>query len=86
MWKITKYNPEFDDGDPLHMSCNYDDSKDHKLVYKFRLLDDDDNIYCYGLSSSNDDENAFSPLDDFGLGMFGCTSIQYYNNGVWEAL
>ena len=52
-------------------------------VHKFRLLDDDGEIYCYGVSNNHDTEKLFDPLD-WGMAEFGCTEIQYYENGKWE--
>jgi len=70
----------------------YDDGKDRTiwpeqkhLPHKFRLLDDDGNIYGYGQASENDTEAAFEPLDYY-LPRYGCTEIQYYNDGKWEPL
>ena len=51
--------------------------------YKFRLLDDDGEVYYYGVSSNS---SSFAPLDDFGMPNDGCTEIQYKKNGVWETL
>ena len=57
---------------------------------KFRLLDDDGNVYFEGrIIIKGDDigggEEDFMPLDGFGEG-FGCTEIQYLENGEWETL
>jgi len=46
--------------------------------YKFRLLDDDGKVQYVGYSN---DPSSFVPLDQFG-----CTSIEYYENGKWELL
>ena len=51
---------------------------------KFRLLDDDGEVYYEGYSNDSDSEKAFSPLDDFGRPNAGCTEIQYLENGKWE--
>ena len=50
--------------------------------YKFKLLDDDFEVYFEGLSSDN---SSFFALDYFGS-MYGCTMIEYYENGKWVAL
>lgn len=57
-------------------------------LFKFRLLDDDRNVYFEGESNNCEDEVAFAPLDYFGLPGYGCTIIQYYNEDVkrWEDL
>lgn len=64
---------------------NKDKSKDG--LFKFRLLDDDGEIYFYGYSSSFDDEEAFEPLDYYGAA-YGCTEIQYKKpeTGEYETL
>ncbi len=49
---------------------------------KFRLLDDDGIVYFTGRS---EDSSSFGPLDSYGVG-FGCTSIEYLENGKWEVL
>ena len=55
--------------------------------YKFRMLDDDGNLYYEGYSNDCNSEKAFAPLDDFGMPNAGCTEIQYKNNlGKWETL
>ena len=56
-------------------------------LYKFRLLDDDGVIYAYGLSTENDTEEAFAPLDRYEP-LYGCVCIEYKNTntGVWEEL
>ncbi len=52
--------------------------------HKFRLLDDDDEVYFEGLSS---DDSSFFALDAVGLA-YGCTSIEYWNKNTkkWEVL
>lgn len=52
--------------------------------FKFRLLDDDGNVYYEGVSDEN---YAPDPLD-FGQWDVGCTSIQYYNKKTkkWETV
>ena len=52
---------------------------------KFRMKDDDGEIYYYGFIYG--DYEGFEPLDDFGMPNAGCTSIEYKNKqGEWEAL
>lgn len=43
------------------------------MVHRFRLVDDDDVVYAYGVSTS---DSSFWPLDEIGEA-YGCTSIQY---------
>ena len=52
--------------------------------FKFRMLDDDGEVYYHGLSSEAD---IFDPLDDFGMPNAGCTDIQYRGRGGgWTSL
>lgn len=67
---------------------------------RFRMLDDDGEIYYYGrqLEESDADkdyyaENEFAPLDNFGSPNAGCTEIQFdygkrdaKGKVVWESL
>lgn len=51
--------------------------------YKFRIGDDDNNIYFYGVATRND---SFGPLDLYGEA-YGCVWIEYLNdNNEWEVL
>ena len=50
--------------------------------YEFRLVDDDGEVYCYGRTN---DKSSFAPLNDW-RNIYGATSIEYLNNGVWEKL
>lgn len=62
--------------------------RDHSdMPCEFRLLDDDSEVYCYGFSTSSDDEAAFDPLDGDGAD-YGCTMIEYKNpvTGEFEQL
>ena len=51
--------------------------------FKFRMLDDDGEVYYRGLS---DEPDTFDPLDDFGTPNAGCTDIQYSGRGGWTSL
>lgn len=53
-------------------------------LYRFRLLDDDGEIYAYGVSTNN---SSFAPLDRYEYN-YGCTEIQYKNpvTGKYETL
>lgn len=85
MWTIT--NDLVDDGKKVGTaSVNYDEAKATLLKHRFRLLDDDGEIYYEGLSDDCDSQRAFAPLDDFGKGHAGCTEIQYLENGAWRRL
>lgn len=52
--------------------------------YSFRLLDDDGNVYAYGMSN---DDSSFEPLDYYAYN-YGVTEIQYKNpkTGRYETL
>ena len=56
-----------------------------KLLYEFRLLDDDGIVYYEGRSDDNSSEEAFDPLD-WAEVHAGCTEIQYRNGNCWETL
>jgi len=49
---------------------------------KFRMYDDDGNLYYEGRMSGYD----FDPLDDFGMPNAGCTYLKYLKGGVWHHL
>lgn len=53
-------------------------------LFRFRLLDDDGEIYAYGASTVKD---TFTPLDRY-MYDYGCTEIQYKNpnTGKYETL
>lgn len=85
MWTITK--DLIDDGKKVGTSsCNFDEAQAALLKHRFRLFDDDGEIYYEGLSDDCESEQAFAPLDDFGQGYAGCTEIDYFANGVWRQL
>jgi hypothetical protein len=85
-WIITDYDKElFDEAVLKHWNGDMPE-RPQSLPYKFRMLDDDGNIYFYGESDDSASESAFAPLDDFGLPYAGCTEIQYLENGKWEPL
>lgn len=58
------------------------DPKD--LPYKFRLYDDDGNLYYEGRSNDRSTEEAFEPLN-WAEADSGCTFIQYLQDR-WETL
>lgn len=59
-----------------------DESKRDFCKHKFRLYDDDDELYFEGLSTSS---SSFQPLDITGT-QYGCTIIKYFENGKWSYL
>jgi len=58
---------------------------DEQMPFVFRLSDDDSIVYFEGISDDNSSERAFAPLDGIGQS-YGCTMIEYQNNGKWEQL
>jgi hypothetical protein len=84
MWTITK---DLTDGKKLGTrSCDFDEAKTVLLRHRFRLLDDDGEVYYEGLSDDCNSQQAFAPLDDFGRGYAGCTEVQYFQSGRWDPL
>jgi hypothetical protein len=82
MWIITK-----EEGIELvHpiQSKDYSDLRLPELKYCFRMFDSDGNIGFEGMSNVKD----FSPIDEYGGPVWGCTSIEYWNEDdrVWELL
>jgi len=69
---------EFPDG--FILSQKKEISNEYK--FKFRLLDGDSNIYFEGLASRND---SFEPLDSLGI-EFGCTDLQFFEDGKFRSL
>ncbi len=57
-------------------------NKEISNKFKFRLLESDRNIYFEGLATRND---SFEPLDFLGS-EFGCTCLQYFENGKFVTL
>ena len=56
---------------------------DHPAAKRFRMLDDDGEIYYEGFLVGGDE---FAPLDDFGEPNAGCTCIQIFEDGQWKYL
>jgi len=56
-----------------------------EVPHRFRLLDDDGEVYYLGRSDDQDSEAAFAPLD-WAAAHAGCTEIQYWRGGCWETL
>jgi len=56
---------------------------------KFRMSDDDDEIYYYGFlyNPDGEEEGEFAPLDDFGAPNAGCVNLEYKNkDGKYQAI
>ena len=85
MWIITK--DLVDGGKSVGVSSkDYEETKAALLTEQFRLLDGDKHVYYEGLSNDASSEEAFAPLDDFGQGFSGCTSVEYLEHDVWRPL
>jgi hypothetical protein len=54
----------------------------HPDAKRFRLLDDDGEIYYEGFLIGDE----FAPLDDFGEPNAGCTAVQILADGRWSDL
>lgn len=80
MFKIVQWTRHVTDDHKDKIICD----KPEGLEYRFRLLDDDRNIYAYGYTDKKD---SFAPLDHYEP-QYGCTEIQYQNpdTGDWETL
>ena len=54
----------------------------------WRMYDDDSELYYEGIliGDSEDEEQGFSPLDNYGTPGAGCVRIDYYRAGAWETL
>jgi hypothetical protein len=50
-----------------------------ELPHTFRMLTDDRELVYEGRCS----DKSLQPLDNFGGPNFGCTIIQYFENGAW---
>ena len=67
---------------------SYGDLKTFEKGAKFRMYDDDGELYFEGCLSKKLDEKSedgFIPLDEFGI-LSGCTEIRYLFRTVWETL
>jgi len=57
---------------------------------KFRMFDDDHELYYSGKmiskngSSPFESEDIFGPLDDYGMPNAGCTQLEVLWKGAWE--
>lgn len=54
---------------------------------RFRIYDDDGELYFSGyFLGDSESEDAFGPLDDYGMPDSGATEIRYLRGEVWETL
>lgn len=58
-----------------------------KFPVKFRLFDDDGELYFEGRMSGNEGQDEFEPEDEIGVG-YGCTETKLFNEDTkqWEVL
>lgn len=56
--------------------------------HPFRMYDDDGGLNLSGRIIYSDPEvvDGFEPLDDYGVGGYGCTEIRFYSKGKWITL
>lgn len=81
-WKVTKDFINDDDGALGIQGGN--ESLVSRKEGTWRMYDDDNNLYFEGKIYGN--FSGFEPLDDFGLGGYGCTTMRYWKNNTWEIL
>lgn len=75
-------------------SFGFDEARRPEMKHRFRMYggdavpgNDTEDLIYEGLCTSNDDDEAFAPLDDFGTPDAGCTEIRYLQeDGRWETL
>lgn len=53
--------------------------------YAFRMYDDDGFVNLSGRLLGDPDTDGFGPLEDFGMGGYGCTEIRYGKHD-WKVL
>ncbi len=73
---------------PIEEDFNTKEVIDTPYAYqtlKFRLLDDDNEVYFIGFIKPTMTETLFYPLDSIGAS-YGCTSIEIFENGKWEVV
>jgi hypothetical protein len=83
MWKITE--DLICNGSAVG-TCSRDWSEDdakERLMVKFRMYDDDGNLYYEGVIDE-DAANPFGPLDDFGRPNDGCTTLYTFERMKWR--
>ena len=85
-WIITKTwikESNWGNQEPVNIqSTNYDKENLSTKSFRFRLYDDDHNLYFEGTFYG--DSPDFEPLYDYGKA-FGCTIMKYLeSNGIWE--
>lgn len=86
-WIITKDLIEFGEDDGTMGPRTISDETVKRLQAgegkKFRMYDDDDELYYEGRVLGDDE---FSPLDHFGMPNAGCTRIDIHNGKEYQTL
>lgn len=68
---------------PSHTKLNFEQIVNHPKGEKFKMYDDDKELYYEGVHVGGD---QFEPLDCFGMPNAGCTEIHYFYNGKFQSL
>lgn len=71
---------------PSDATLTSDEIKNHVDGQKFRMLDGDSTVVYEGVYVETPDSDQFEPLDSFGEPNYGCSTIQYRENGKWVEL
>lgn len=72
---------------PRNITAGQIESLEEGHGTEFRLYDDDGELYLSGLFLGDiDSEDAFGPLDDYGMPAAGCTEIRYQRDGRFVTL
>lgn len=81
-WEVQKSyieDPNFGKATKVCVKSRHFDKVDFEMPFKFRMFDDDGNLYYEGVASGKDLE----PLYDYGMPNAGCTYIQFFEDGKW---
>jgi hypothetical protein len=90
-WIITEDHINTEDGDVSDVNRKGPRDLDKEVFERlqagegsrFRLYDDDNNLYYEGRFLGIDEFSGFEPLDDFGMPWAGCTIIRYLIDDEW---
>lgn len=93
-WLITKDSLKLDNfpslvgiAGPRGLKLTDNQIRNHPKRERFRVLDDDGEIYYYGFFVDLDGHSSgFEPLYDYGTPSLGATEIQYMVGGKWRTL
>lgn len=81
-FRIIRISPILEKDFPFDFIESQKEGITSNFRFIFRLVDGDRNVYFEGRSCRND---SFDPLDFFGS-EFGCTDLQYLENGKFVSL